>query len=53
MGQPILNLVVQDFLCVKDIEQAKGASLNNINTNQCFSALGKLYNLVVTFTRDP
>ena len=50
----ILNLVVQDFLCVKDIEQAEGAaSINDINTNQHFGALGKLYNLVVTFARDP
>jgi hypothetical protein len=50
----ILNLVVQDFLCVKDIEQAEGAaSINDINTNQHFGALGKLHNLVVTFARDP
>ena len=40
--------MVQDFLCVKDIEQAEGASLNDINTNQRFGALGKLHNLVVT-----
>ena len=49
----ILNLVVQDFLCVKDIEQAEGASLNDISTNQHFGALGKLHNLAVTFARDP
>ena len=49
----ILNLVVQDFLCVKDIEQAEGASLHEINTNQRFGALGKLHNLAVTFARDP
>ena len=50
----ILNLMVQDFLCVKDIKQAEGAaSINDINTNQYFRALGKLYNLVVIFARDP
>jgi hypothetical protein len=49
----ILNLVVQDFLCVKDIEQAEGASLDEIDTDQCLGALGKLYNLAVTFARDP
>ena len=40
-------------MCVKDIEQAEGASLNEINTNQRFGALRKLHNLVVTFARDP
>ena len=45
--------MVQDFLCVKDIKQAKGASLNNISTNRHFGALRKLYNLAVTLSRDP
>ena len=49
----ILNLVVQDFLCVKDIEQAEGASLDEIDANQRLGALGKLHNLAVSFTRDP
>ena len=47
----ILNLVVQDFLCVKDIEQAEGASLDEIDSDQRLGALGKLHNLAVTFTR--
>jgi hypothetical protein len=49
----ILNLVVRDFLGVKDIEQAEGASLDEIDANQRFGALGKLHNLAVSFTRDP
>jgi hypothetical protein len=49
----ILNLVVQDFLCVKDIEQAEGASLDEIDANQRLGALGKLHNLAVSFSRDP
>ena len=49
----ILNLAVQDFLCVKDIEQAEGASLGEISTNYRFGPLGKLHNLVVTFARNP
>ena len=49
----ILNLVVQDFLCVKDIEQAEGASLDEIDANQRLGALGKLHNLAVSYTRDP
>ena len=47
------NLVVQDFLCVKDIEQAEGASLDEIDANQRLGALGKLHNLAVSFSRDP
>jgi hypothetical protein len=42
-----------DFLCVQDIEQAEGASIEDINTNQRFGALGKLHNLAVAFARDP
>jgi len=50
----ILNLTIQAFLCVQDIEQAEGAaSINDINTDQRFGALRKLYNLVVAFARDP
>jgi hypothetical protein len=40
-------------LCVKDIEQAEGASLNDINTDRRLGALGKLHNLAVTLNRDP
>jgi hypothetical protein len=49
----ILNLTVQGFLCVQDIEQAEGALLEDINTNQRFGALRKLHNLAVAFARDP
>ena len=49
----ILNLTVQDFLCVQDIKQAEGASINEINTNQRFRALRKLHNLAIAFARDP
>src|ERR1700712_2913850 len=35
------------------MKQAEGASLDDINTNQRFGALGKLRNLAVTFARDP
>ena len=49
----ILNLVVQDFLCVLDIEHTKGASLNDINIDRRFGVLGKLHNLATTFSRDP
>jgi hypothetical protein len=31
----------------------EGASLNEINTDRHFGALGKLHNLAVTFARDP
>ena len=40
-------------MCVKDIEQAKGASLDEINADQRLGALGKLHNLAVSFSRDP
>ena len=49
----ILNLTVQAFLCVQDIEQAEGASIEDINANQRFGALGKLHNLAVALSRDP
>ena len=45
--------MVQDFLCVKDIEQAEGASLDEIDADQRLGALGKLHNLAVSFSRDP
>ena len=45
--------MIQDLLCVKDIEQVEGASLNEINTDRHFGALGKLHNLAVAFARDP
>jgi hypothetical protein len=40
-------------LCVKDIKQAEGASINEIDTDQRLGALGKLHNLAISFTRDP
>ena len=49
----ILNLTVQAFLCVQDIKQVEGASIEDINANQRFGALGKLHNLAVTLSRDP
>lgn len=49
----ILNLTIQALLCVQDIEQAEGASIDEINANQRFGALGKLHNLVVALGRDP
>ena len=49
----ILNLAVQDFLCVSDIEHTEGASLNDISTDRCFGVLGKLHNLATVFSRDP
>jgi hypothetical protein len=49
----ILNLTVQAFLYVQDIKQVEGASIEDINANQRFGALGKLHNLAVTLSRDP
>ena len=51
----ILNLTVQDFLCVQDINQTEddSISIEDINTNQRFGALGKLHNLAIALARDP
>lgn len=40
-------------MCVKNIEQAEGACLSDIDTDRRFGALGKLHNLAVTLSRDP
>jgi hypothetical protein len=39
----ILNLTVQAFLCAQDIEQAEGASIEDINASQRFRARVKLH----------
>ena len=49
-----IHLTLQSkILYVKDVEQAEGAFLDEIDTDGRLRALGKLHNLAVSFTRDP